>query len=98
MDPTREWMYKGRTSRWEFTDEWKEKTEQFVDSAFAIPSKPSKVLCPCKKCRNEKRQSKEEVSKHLVRDGFTPFYQVWRFHGERLPKRGRTESQQSQPA
>jgi hypothetical protein len=37
------------------------------------------------------------VSKHLLKDGFTPFYHVWSFHGEQKPKRARTESsQQSQ--
>ncbi|KAK1670862.1 hypothetical protein QYE76_059021 [Lolium multiflorum] len=63
-------MYKGRASRWEFTDEWKEKTKQFVNSAFAIPSRPAKVLCPCNKFCNNKRQTKEEVSKHLLKDRF----------------------------
>ena len=92
-------MYTGRTSKWNFTAEWREKTKQFVESAFADPSKPVKIFCPCKKCRNEKRQNKDEVSRHLIKDGFTPFYHVWKFHGEKPPKkRARTESQQSQPA
>jgi len=87
----REWMYEGRTSQWDFTEEWNEKAEQFMDRAFAIPSRPIKVFFPCVKCRNGKRQSKDEVSKHLVRHGFTPFYHVWNFYGEKLAKRARTE-------
>ena len=35
------------------------------------------------------------MSKHLLRHGFTPFYHVWNFHGEKLAKRARMESQQS---
>ena len=52
MDPTRKWMYEGRTSQWDFTLEWKEKTEQIVNRAFDIPAKPAKVLCPYKRCNN----------------------------------------------
>ena len=53
----REWMYTGRTSKWDFTDEWRDKTKQFVESAFADPSRPAKIFCPCKKCDNEKQQT-----------------------------------------
>jgi hypothetical protein len=89
-------MYTGRNSKWDFTVEWRDKTKQFVENAFADPSKPAKIFCPCKKCRNEKRQNKDDVSKHLIKEGFTPFYHVWKFHGEKPPKRARTQSQQSQ--
>ena len=92
----RRWMYDGRTSQWEFTEEWKEKAEQFVNRAFAIPSRPIKVFCPCTKCRNTRRQDKDTLSTHLIKHGFTPDYQTWTFHGEKLAKRARTESQQSQ--
>jgi hypothetical protein len=91
-------MYEGRTSQWDFTDEWRDKTEQFVDNAFAIPARPAKVLCPCMKCRNIKRMTKDEMSKHLLKFGFTPNYDRWICHGEQPAKRVRKESQQSQPA
>ena len=54
MDPERLWMYEGWTRQGEFTDEWQEKAEQFVDSVFADPIRPAKVLCPCAQCRNVK--------------------------------------------
>jgi hypothetical protein len=87
----REWMYAGRVSQFEFTDEWKEKAEQFVNNAFGIPSRPMKVWCPCSNCGNRKRLRKAEVSTHLLKFGFTPNYHVWDFHGEQAPKRARTE-------
>jgi hypothetical protein len=94
-------MYEGRTSQWDFTDEWRDKTEQFVDSVFAIPTRPAKVLCPCVKCHNIKRMAKDEMSKHLLKFGFTPNYDRWICHGEqpaKPTKRVRKESQQSQLA
>jgi hypothetical protein len=91
-------MYEGRTSQWEITLEWREKAEQFVNMAFDIPARPAKVLCPCKRCNNIKRQTKEELSKHLIKNGFTPNYYTWVCHGEHTAKHARTESQQSQPA
>jgi hypothetical protein len=91
-------MYEGRTSQWDFTDEWGDKTEQFMDNAFAIPARPAKVLCPCMKCRNMKQMTKDEISKNLLKFGFTPNYDHWICHGEQLAKCVRKESQQSQPA
>ena len=67
----RDWMYDGRISPWNYTDEWLEKTEQFVNSAFDIRSKPKTVFCPCSKCDNEKPQDKETLSSHLLKFGFT---------------------------
>jgi hypothetical protein len=40
----REWMYMGRASCCKFSYEWKEKTEQFVDSAIDIPSTPRRFV------------------------------------------------------
>jgi hypothetical protein len=98
MDPSRLWMYEGRTSQWDFTDEWREKTEKFVDNAFAIPTRPAKVLCPCRKCHNIKRMTKDEMSKHMLKFGFTLDYDRWICHGEQPAKYVKKESQQSQPA
>lgn len=94
----RDWMYDGRISQGQITDEWMEKTEQFVNKAFDHPSRPKTIQCPCKKCGNRKRQSKEDVSMHLLRNGFTPSYKRWYLHGEHGAKRARTEPRQSQPA
>jgi hypothetical protein len=94
----RQWMYDGRTSQFNFTDEWEENTRQFVEKAFDIPTKPKSIFCPCNKCGNNRRLSREEVSLHLLKNGFTPFYHVWSFHGEQKAKRARTELRQRQPA
>ena len=42
MDPrqNREWMYAGRKCPWEFSDEWRDKAEEFVNKAFDISSRP----------------------------------------------------------
>jgi hypothetical protein len=93
----RGWMYDGRISQWNYTDEWGEKTEQFVDRAFAIPSRPIRVWCPCSKCANQKAQDKETMSMHLIKFGFTPSYRIWTYHGEKAKKRARKEVRQIQP-
>ncbi|KAK1644494.1 hypothetical protein QYE76_062299, partial [Lolium multiflorum] len=81
----------------ELYDEWGEKTEQFVDRAFAIPSRPISVWCPCSKCANRKAQDKETMSMHLIKFGFTSSYRIWTYHGEKAKKRARKEVQQIQP-
>jgi hypothetical protein len=79
----REWMYTGRSSQGQFTDEWVEKIDAFLDLAFGKAAKGvSQVLCPCSKCANRKRQNKENMSKHLLKNGFTPDYTWWVHHGE----------------
>ena len=55
----RDWMYDGRVSQRDYTEEWAEKAKQFVDRAFDIPTKPLVVFCPCAKCANGKTQDKE---------------------------------------
>ena len=82
----RDWMYDGRISQWNYTEEWGEKTEQFVNRAFDIPSKPRTVFYPYSKCDNEKPQDKETMSTHLLKFGFTPSYKTWTFHGEKAKK------------
>ena len=93
----RDWMYDGRISQWKYTEEWGEKTKQFVDRAFDIPSRPRTVWCPCSKCANEKTQDKQTMSLHLLKSGFKPSYKTWTFHGEKAKKRARKEVRQIQP-
>jgi hypothetical protein len=76
-------------------DEWKEKTGKFVERAFRIDTRPNGTWCPCSKCRNVRLHPKEVVSKHLVTNGFTPFYHVWKFHGENTSKHGSTVTQRA---
>lgn len=92
----RQWMYKGRPSQGKMTEEWKEKTKQFIDRAFEWDKTPNGTSCPCSKCRNQKRVSKGTMTQHLVVHGFTPFYHTWEFHGEKPSKRARDkEAEQS---
>ena len=76
----REWMYTGHHSQRDMTDEWLSKTYEFVDTAFS-KGQP-KTWCPCTKCKNYSRQTKDVMGKHLQMRGFTPGYTLWTFHGE----------------
>jgi hypothetical protein len=75
----RDWMYMGRRSASDFTDEWMMKTNDFLEMAFA---QAFLVLCPCMICANKKRKNKVDMGKHLVKNGFTPGYTRWVQHGE----------------
>jgi hypothetical protein len=86
-----DWMYDGRISQWYYTEEWGQKTEQFVNRVFDIPSRPRTVWCPCSKCANRKSEDKETMSTHLLKFGFTSSYKTWTFHGEKAKKRARKE-------
>jgi hypothetical protein len=42
------------------------------------------IICPCKKCKNEKDYSSiKSLHDHLFKWGFMPNYFVWTKHGER---------------
>ncbi|KAL0448254.1 UNVERIFIED_CONTAM: hypothetical protein Slati_1381800 [Sesamum latifolium] len=41
-----------------------------------------KIRCPCRKCKNTKFRTPDEVSYHLCMRGFTIEYYNWTFHGE----------------
>jgi len=56
----REWMYTGRASQGQVTNEWIDKTDAFLERAFGVAAKgASKICCPCSKCANRKRQTKK---------------------------------------
>jgi hypothetical protein len=40
------------------------------------------VWCPCTKCDNKRRVSKEDMGRHLLYNRFTKEYIVWIYHGE----------------
>ena len=42
----------------------------------------SKILCPCRKCKNRINQSRDEVRTHLRCDGIFKGYTTWVHHGE----------------
>jgi hypothetical protein len=67
----REWMYTGRSSQGQFTAEWIEKTDAFLELAFGEDAKgASKTWCPYSNCANRRRQTKEDMGKHLYKNGF----------------------------
>ena len=76
----RAWMYTGHTSQKDMTIEWLTNTKGFVRAAFANGQR--KTWCPCVRCDNHKKWTRDEMGKHLQKWGFTPDYTVWRFHGE----------------
>ena len=79
----REWMYTGRTSQSDLSSEWIRKTDEFLKLAFSEAAGGAILaVCPCTKCANRKRVNKENMGKHLVRNGFTPNYTRWVHHGE----------------
>ena len=79
----RQWMYMGRRSQSDYTNEWMNKTNAFLNSAFGKAAKGHcLVLCPCSKCGNRRRVNKVEMGKHLVKNGFTLDYTRWVHHGE----------------
>jgi hypothetical protein len=53
----REWMYTGRRSAGDFTQEWMMKTNDFLELVFGESAKGAiLVLCPCMRCANRKKE------------------------------------------
>ena len=78
----REWMYTGRSSQGSFTDEWIEKTDAFLELAFARVKGACATWCPYNICSNMHRQTNVVMGKHLCKNGFTTDYTRWIYHGE----------------
>lgn len=59
-------MYSGWTHS-KSTDEWYNKTKDFIDFAFSMPSvvQDGKIKCPCAKCRNYERKNRDDVELDL---------------------------------
>jgi hypothetical protein len=74
-------MYTGRRSKRDFDDEWMVKTNDFLEFAWANSHGHLLVWCPCTKCDNKRRVSKD-MGRHLLYNGFTKHYTVWIYHGE----------------
>ena len=72
-----EWMYMGRSSQGSFTYEWIEKTDAFLELAFARVNKAHATWCPCSICANMHRQTKVVMGKHLCKNGFMADYTRW---------------------
>ena len=65
------WMYSGRTSAVDRTDEWAWKTEMVVQE-IGRGSKTLDPRCPCARCRNRQRAKKEVMKQHLWASGYMP--------------------------
>ena len=76
------WMYSGWKQGGELTLEWIQKTETFLDRAFAKVKGGSCTWCPCTKCGNTRRQTREVMTQHLCNYGFTRDCTRWTYHGE----------------
>ncbi|KAL6653512.1 hypothetical protein ACP70R_009090 [Stipagrostis hirtigluma subsp. patula] len=79
-----EWMYSGWKRGRPPTDEWIERTKEFLDRAFSNPSLAAdgQVKCPCSLCRNFARHKRQTIEMHLCREGFKENYSSWTAHGE----------------
>jgi hypothetical protein len=79
----REWMYTGHRGRNVVTTEWIRKTDYFVERTYDEAAKgASLVPCSYNKCANQKRKPKKTMVEHIWKNGFTPGYTRWIFHGE----------------
>jgi hypothetical protein len=56
--------------------------KKILNFAFMNPSDEGKIWCPCRKCVNRFRVSRNEAWDHIICDGFTRGYVKWVFHGE----------------
>jgi hypothetical protein len=82
MGDDRRWMYNGWKRNGAHTDEWLEKTNDFIKRAFSLMT-TKKIRCPCMKCQNTRCFDKVILIKHLVQNGFIVDYEMWVFHGKK---------------
>jgi hypothetical protein len=78
-------MYKGWTPNGRLTQEWIDNAQAFVDEAFRKvkgPKDSKMIWCPCGKCGNSRKRTKEVMAAHLHNFGFTRDYSKWTFHTE----------------
>ena len=79
----REWMYTGYRSQSDFSTEWGQKTEAFLDRAFGRGANRAHLMkCPYNMCANRKWQKKDNMGIHLQKHGFMPDYTRWIHHRE----------------
>jgi hypothetical protein len=75
-------MYDGWKRNGAHTDEWWQKTSDFIKRVFSLVI-TEKIRCPCVKCQNARCFDKVILTKHLVQNGFTSDYEMWVFHNEK---------------
>ena len=64
------WMYSGRTSLVDKTDEWVWKTHLLVKELARGSKSGIRPNCPCVRCKMHKRLGKDEMTKHLWSRGY----------------------------
>jgi hypothetical protein len=75
-------LYDGWKRNGAHTDEWWDKTNDFIKRAFSLAT-TEKIRCPCVKCQNVWCFDKVILTKHLVQNGFIVDYEMWVLHGEK---------------
>jgi hypothetical protein len=76
------WMYYGWKKSGAHTDEWWEKTDNFIERAFSLATTP-KIRCPCVKCQNMRCADKVILMKHLIKNDFATDFETWVLQGEK---------------
>jgi hypothetical protein len=72
----------GHVTNNDVTPEWITKIDAFLERAFGEAAKgASLVPCTYIKCANRKK-TKKTMGEHIWKNGFTPDYTRWIFHGE----------------
>jgi hypothetical protein len=82
MGDHRRWIYDGWKRNGAHTNEWWDKTSDFIERAFSLAT-TEKIRCPCVKCQNARCFDKVILTKHLLKYGFTADYETWVFHDEK---------------
>ena len=77
-------MYERRLLGGGLQAEFVARVNEFLDFAFnhAQSRAEDTILCPCDRCTNRYRCTREVVLRHLYYNGFMVNYYVWRLHGE----------------
>jgi hypothetical protein len=75
-------MYDGWKRNGAHTDEWWEKTGDFIERVFSLAT-TEKIRCPYVKCQIVMCFDKVILTKHLVRNCFSADYEMWVFHSEK---------------
>ncbi|KAK1421629.1 hypothetical protein QVD17_24113 [Tagetes erecta] len=89
----RQWMKKRTNSDGYYNMKYCENVNLFLDFAYSneitVDRRVTKrgrtvyeIKCPCFKCQNVFYSSRENVHKHLLKNGFMDNYTTWHAHGE----------------
>ena len=65
-----------------FSNAYRDGVREFLDFACENAKENGKIRCPCLKCNNVYRKTREEVGRHLVLYGIVKCYSPWIHHGE----------------